>query len=379
MSDVHGWVAAGFEPLREAFAANFDVHGEVGAACCAYRGGRVVADLWGGLADPTTGRSWQENTLQLVFSATKGVTAICVHALVERGVLDLDAPVARDWPEFGAAGKGGITLRQVLCHQAGLAVVEGDLDLAQVLAWDPVVEAIAAQKTDWEPGTAHGYHVRSFGWILGELVRRASGRSLGRFFAEEVAAPLGLDFWIGLPAAQLPRCARTIPPDPDAASLAELLGADSLTARAMSGPSNLFAYDETWNRPEVLAAEMPSSNGVGEARALARLYAATLGEVDGVRVLAPETVARAREPHSEGPDKVIVRPMRYALGFVLPPALAPGCGEASFGHPGAGGSLAFADPEADVSLGYAMNRMQFDVRGDPRSQGLVTALYDCLG
>ena len=379
MSDVHGWVAAGFEPLREAFAENFAVHGEVGAACCAYRRGRVVADLWGGLADPTRGRVWQEDTLQLVFSATKGVTAICVHALVERGVLDLDAPVARDWPEFAAAGKGDITLRQVLCHQAGLAVVEGDLDLEQVLAWDPVVAAIAAQETNWEPGTAHGYHVRSFGWILGELVRRVSGRSLGRFFAEEMAAPLGLDFWIGLPAAQLPRCALTIPPDQDAASLAELLGADSLTARAMSGPSNLFAYDETWNRPEVLAAEMPSSNGVGEARALARLYAATIGEVDGVRVLAPETVARARQPHSDGPDKVIVRPMRYGLGFVLPPALAPGCGEASFGHPGAGGSLAFADPEADVALGYAMNRMQFDVRGDPRSQGLVAALYDCLG
>jgi CubicO group peptidase (beta-lactamase class C family) len=379
LSEIHGNVSQGFEPVREAFAANFEAQGEVGAACCVYRGGRVVADLWGGLADATRGRAWREDTLQLVFSATKGVTAICVHRLVERGLLDLDAPVARYWPEFAAAGKGRITLRQVLCHQAGLAVVEGDLSLEQVLAWDPVVEAIAAQKTNWEPGTGHGYHVRSFGWILGELVRRVTDRSLGRFFAEELAAPLGLDFWIGLPPAQIARCARTIPPDQDAVSLAELLGADSLTVRAMSGPSNLFAYDETWNRPEVLAAEMPSSNGVGEARALARLYASTLGPVDGLRALAPETVARACEIHSDGPDKVIVRPMRYGLGFILPPSLAPGCGEASYGHPGAGGSLAFADPEADLAFGYAMNRMQFDVRGDARTQGLVTALYGCLG
>lgn len=378
MPPVAGYVGPGFDAVRDAFAANFERQGDRGAACCVYVDGEPAVDLWAGFANHAGGDSWQEDTIQIVFSATKGVTAVCANLLVERGQLDLDAPIAEYWPEFAANHKETIPLRWVLCHRAGLAAVEGNLTLDEVLAWDPVVAAIAAQAPNWEPGTAHGYHARSYGWITGEVVRRVTGRSLGSFFAEEIAAPLGLDFWIGLPDDQQQRCARVIPPEGDLPSLVELLGADSLTARVMSGPSNLFAYDEMWNRPDIRAAEMPSSNGVGSARALARLYASLIGEVDGIRVLKPETVAAACVPHSDGPDRVIILPSRFGLGFTLQPMLAPGAGREAFGHPGAGGSLAFADPVTRLSFGYVTTRMKFDPSGDERTRQLVKAVYDSI-
>ncbi|MBW2275508.1 MAG: beta-lactamase family protein [Deltaproteobacteria bacterium] len=379
MAEIHGRVEAGWEAVRAAFAENFEKHGDVGAACCVYREGRCVVDLWGGVADPASGRPWAEDDIQIVFSATKGATALCANMLVERGDLDLDAPVAHYWPEFAAQGKGEIPVRWVLCHKAGLAAVDGDLTLEEVLAWDPVVAAIAAQAPNWKPGTKHGYHARSFGWITGEIIRRITGRSLGRFFADEVARPLGLSFWIGLPAAERGRCATLIPPPEGSPSVAEILGSSSLTARVMGGPSELFAYDEMWNRDDVLAAEMPSSNGVADARALARMYAATIGEIDGVCLLAPATVEAACVEQAEGPDAVILVPSRFGVGFTLPPMLTPGCGAKSFGHPGAGGSLGFADPEAGIAFGYVMNQMRFDPSGDPRSAGLVEAVYGCSG
>jgi CubicO group peptidase (beta-lactamase class C family) len=265
MISVAGEVERGYEDVADAFAANFTHHGDVGAACAVYRDGRPVVDVWAGLADPAAGRPWREDTVQLVFSATKGITAACVNLLVERGVLGLDAPIATYWPEFAAAGKEAIPLRWALCHKAGVAALDAELTLADVLAWHPVTAAVAAQAPNWEPGTAHGYHMRTFGWLLGEIVRRVDGRSIGRFLADEIARPLGLDCWIGVPDDVLPRCARLIPSDRPFA-IAELLGADSLTARVWSGPSHLFAYDEMWNRPEILRAEMPSSNGVMSAR-----------------------------------------------------------------------------------------------------------------
>lgn len=378
MLSLAGYVGSGFGAVRDAFTANFDRHGDCGAACCVYVDGQPVVDLWAGFADRDTGAPWREDTIQLVFSATKGVTAVCANLLVERGRLDLDAPIADYWPEFAANQKEVIPLRWVLSHRAGLAAVDGDLTLDEVLAWEPVVAAIAAQAPNWEPGTAHGYHARSYGWITGEVVRRVTGRSLGAFFAEEIARPLGLDFWIGLPDEEQQRCARIIPPGGDSPSLAELLGADSLTARVMSGPSNLFAYDEMWNRRDVRAAEMPSSNGIGSARALARLYASLVGEVNGIRVLAPETVAAACVPQAEGPDRVIILPSCFGLGFALQPMLAPSAGRDAFGHPGAGGSLAFADPAARLGFGYVTTRMKFEPTGDERSRQLVKAVYDCL-
>jgi CubicO group peptidase (beta-lactamase class C family) len=375
---VEGEIEAGFEPLVEAFAKNFSDHGDVGAACAVYHRGRPVADLWGGLADPATGRLWERDTVALVFSAAKGPTATCINRLVEAGKLDVDRPVADYWPEFGTNGKEQITVRQVLSHRAGLAAVEGDLTLEEVLAWDPVVAAIAAQAPNWEPGTEHGYHARSFGWILGELVRRVTGESIGAYIARELAAPLGLRYWVGLPASELPHCATLIPPEGGSDAVAALLGADSLTARVMSGPSGLFGYNEMWNRPEVLAAEMPSSNGVGDARSLARFYAALIGEVDGVRLLGAEQLARACEPQSRGADKVIFHETCFGLGYSLQPALVPDSGPNCFGHPGAGGAVAFADPDADLAFAYVMNSMQFNLEGDPRSTNLVKAVYQVM-
>jgi CubicO group peptidase (beta-lactamase class C family) len=375
---VHGRVARGFRDVRDAFAATFDRHGDLGAACAVYRRGEPVVDLWAGFADVEGGRLWEEDTVQLCFSATKGLTAACVHLLAERGVLELDAPVAAYWPDFAARGKATIPLRWVLCHKAGLAAVDGDLTLAEVLAWEPVVAAIARQAPNWEPGTAHGYHVRSFGWILGEVVRRVTGRSLGRFLADEVAGPFGLDVFVGLPPSVRGRCARVIPPGDELPSIADLLGRDALTTRAMTGPSGLFAYDDTWNRPDVLAAEMPSSNGVGSARALARFYAALVGEVGGMRLLAPATVDAACVVQASGADRVILLPTCFGLGFALPPMM-PGTGPRSFGHPGAGGSLAFADRDAGLGFGYVSTRMRFDPAGDPRTQALLAAVYGSLG
>jgi CubicO group peptidase (beta-lactamase class C family) len=377
-----GHVAPGFEPVARAFADNFELHGEVGAAVCAFVAGRPVVDLWGGLADRDRGSAWDERTMALIFSATKAATAICVHLLAERGALELDAPVARYWPELGQAGKEVITLHHVLSHRAGLPVVEKDLDREQVLAWEPVVAAIAEQAPVWPPGAEHGYHARTYGWILGEVVRRVSGLTMGGFFAREVAAPLGLDFYIGLPEVLEPRVATLYAPLPpsdpaEAALLQQFIGPGTPLHRALSGPGDL-AYGDVWNTRALHAAEIPSSNGIATARALATMYAALIGAVGGVRLLQPHTIEAARRVHSDGPDRTILLPTRFGLGFMLPPALGLDCPEGCFGHPGAGGALGFADPERGVAFAYVMNQMKMGVTGDERTRGLVQAVYTSL-
>jgi CubicO group peptidase (beta-lactamase class C family) len=379
---IQGFAAPRFARVREAFEQNL-ASLDVGAACCVYHRGEAVVDLYGGFVDRDSSSPWRDETIALVFSTTKGATAICAHMLVERGQLDLDAPIARYWPEFAAQGKGDLPVRWVLCHKAGLAEVLGGFTIADVVAWDPVVDAIAAQAPIWEPGTAHGYHARSYGWILGELTRRITSRSLGRFFAEEIAEPLGIDFWIGLPEAEEPRVAQIIPPEPpvDPASrelIEKMMGPETLLGRVLSGPSDLFRYDERWNGRELHAAEMPSSNGIGSARAIARMYAATIGEIEGVRLLAPDTLAAACAPQASGPDKVLLMPVTFGLGFMLAPTVSPAASPAAFGHPGAGGSLGLADPEAELALGYVMNQMHLGVTDDPRARALVRAAYESL-
>ena len=220
---IDGWVASEFEPVLDAFTANFDVHAEVGAAVCVYLDGEPVVDLWGGLADTTTGRAWAPDTVVPVFSSSKGVTAVGANLAIERGLLDPDAPVATYWPEFAANGKDAITVRQTLSHQAGLPLVDGDFTLDEVCAWDPVVEQIARQKPIWEPGTKHGYHMKTYGWINGELIRHVTGISPGQFLRKEVADPLGIDFWVGLPEAVEPRVARLEVPKVDMRALLEPL------------------------------------------------------------------------------------------------------------------------------------------------------------
>jgi CubicO group peptidase (beta-lactamase class C family) len=376
---VGGWVETEFEPVLDAFAANFDERGEIGAAVCVYRDGRPVVDLWGGVADPTTGRAWGDDSIVGVFSSTKGVTAVCANLLMEQGLLDPDAAVASYWPEFAAKGKGAITVRQVMSHQAGLPFVEGVFTLDEVLAWDPIVEQLARQEPIWPPGTKHGYHMRTYGWLVGELIRRATGTTAGRFLRREVADPLGIDFWIGLPEELEPRVAPVVPPRTDMRAALAPLRDRLLLARVFDNPSGLFNYDDMWNTRALHAAELPSSNGIGSARALARLYASLVGDgVDGVRTLQPATVEAATVEQVRGPDAVIIEETAFGLGFMLGSSFGAANPDSAFGHAGAGGSLSFADPSAGVAFGYVMNDLRFDSGGDPRSESLVRATYAAL-
>jgi len=385
---VHGDVRAGFEPVRDAFVANFEHHEERGAACTVLVDGEAVVDIWAGVANERTGAPWAEDTLSLVFSTTKAATALCALLLAQRGQLDLSAPVARYWPEFAAAGKVDVPVEWLLTHRAGLSSVDADLTPEQVYAWDPVVDALAAQAPYWEPGTAHGYHAVTFGNLVGEVIRRVDGRSPGRFFAEEVAGPLGIDFHIGLPEEHWPRMSRlggvplptslesgTDDLPPGGRELVAAFGDKrSLARRAFFFVRPAWRY----NSPETWAAEMPAANGACTARALATMYASLVGEVDGVRLLTQETVDQARTERSGGPDRVMFRETRFGLGFALPTAISPMLGPGSFKHHGAGGSLGCADPTRRVAFGYVMNRLQSDLRGDPRTLGLLAGLERCL-
>jgi CubicO group peptidase (beta-lactamase class C family) len=377
---VDGYVATEFEPVIGAFAANFDERGEIGAAVSVYLDGEPVVDLWGGLSDATLGVPWSEDTLVLVYSATKGVTAVCACTLVQRGSLDPEAPVASVWPEFAQNGKSAVTVGQVFSHQAGLPYVEGDFTLEESLSWQPMVDALAAQEPIWEPGTKHGYHMRTYGWLAGEIIRRADPqhRSVGTLLRADVAGPLDVDFWIGLPASLEPRVARLVPPRADLRKALHALGDDLLLTRVFSNPGGHFNYDDMWNTRPLHAAELPSSNGIGNARGLARLYASCIGEVDGRRTLDAETVARATEERASGKDEVLLVEESYGLGFMLGRSFGAANPPGAFGHAGAGGSLAFADPDTGIAFAYVMNDLRFDPSGDPRSEELVRAVYQVV-
>jgi CubicO group peptidase (beta-lactamase class C family) len=383
MADIQGWTADGFEGVRDAFAANFDAQAEVGAAFSAYHRGRKVVDLWGGVADVATGRRWDEDSVILVFSTTKGATAVCAHTLAQAGRLDVEAPVADYWPEFATAGKETMPVSYLMSHQAGLAWTDGTMTLEQALAWDPVVEALAGEAPKWEPGTAHGYHATTYGWLVGEVVHRIDGRSLGTYFHDEVATPLGLDFWIGLPEEIEPRVAPLItidiPADGPARELMDqFMGPDTMLGKALSAPGGAFSDFSLFNSRQIRAAEIPAANGVTDARSLARMYAATVSEVDGVRILTPEQVKAATAQRTSGPNIVLMdMDIQFGLGFMVPSTLMP-FQPGSFGHFGAGGSVGWADPDAELGMGYVMNRMDIGLAGDVRSANLMAAVYASL-
>ncbi|MDI3386605.1 serine hydrolase domain-containing protein [Streptomyces sp. B-S-A8] len=404
--DVQGSVASGFEPVEDAFVRNFTEGGERGAAVAVYRDGVKVVDLWAGTRDANGeadgeanreaireadgdvdgGEPWREGTAQIVRSATKGVAAAVPLLLHQRGLLDLDAPVSTYWPEFKAHGKERALVRHLLSHRAGVPVLDRPVSMAGL---DAAPSAVAAQPPVWEPGTDHGYHAQTYSWLLGELVLRVTGRTLGTWLAEELAGPLGLDLWLGLPAAVAGRVGRVgpvAPPEPRAGGGVLRLRPKRNVAEAYADPSSLTrrafaalsAPEE--NSAAYRAAELPGSNGIATARALARFYASLIGEVDGhARLFAPATVALARTEESAGPDRVLVVNTRFGLGYMLhgpsSPLLAPG----SFGHPGRGGPLAFADPESGVGFGYVTNGLQQGVTGDPRAQALVRAVRQVVG
>jgi CubicO group peptidase (beta-lactamase class C family) len=388
MTAIDGWTAKRFEGVRDAFAANFEQGREVGASFAAYHRGRKVVDVWGGIADPETGRPWQENTLELVYSSTKGVTAMCANKLAQEGRLDIDAPVVEYWPEFGAHGKERIPVSYLLSHRAGLAWTDTKMTPQEAFAWEPVIRALEQQAPSWEPGTKHGYHGVTYGYLVGEVVRRITGRSIGTYLREEIAGPLGADFWIGLPASEEPRVAKlqgslTGGAENDPAlreTLAQFIGPDTMLGKALGAPGGAFAGNpDIWNSRELHAAEVPAAGGVGDARGLARLYAACVGEVDGMRVLTAAQTKDAATRRTEGPDVVILdMDIQFGLGFMVPSSIMDFGGENGFGHFGAGGSMGWADPDAELAFGYVMNRMDIGLAGDTRSSSLVRACYDAI-
>lgn len=382
--EIHGGVTDGFGAVADAFAKNFVEHGELGAAFSVYVDGDLKADLWAGTADKASQRPWTEDTLQLVFSTTKGAAAICIARLVEAGLISYDDAVATHWPEFAANGKGDVTIAQMMSHQAGVPYVDAELGFDEAMAISPMVEALAAQAPIWQPGTKHGYHAVTYGWLAGELLRRVDGRTLGRYFAEEIAAPLGLDFWIGLPESEEPRVAplEAVPPpdDPKVAALMEQFTGPGTTiwkALTVNGALTVDG-DNAFNSRAVHATEMPAANGITTARSLARMYAATVGPVDGVRLIDDTTVARASAEAVNGPDAVLVFPSQFGMGFMLHGTLTPMLGPSSFGHAGAGGSLGYADRDAKIGYGYVMNQMAGGIAGDPRTISLTEAVRACL-
>jgi CubicO group peptidase (beta-lactamase class C family) len=384
--DVNGAVAEGFEPVREAFVGNFEVLGDRGAAVAVYRDGHKVVDLWGGTKDVDGTALWERDTAQIVRSATKGVAAAVLLLLNQRGELDLDAPVGEYWPEFKAAGKERTLVWQLLAHRAGVPVLDRPLTPEQ--AADPVLgaEAVAAQAPVWEPGTDHGYHAQTYSWLTGELVRRVSGRSIGEWIADEIAGPVGTDLWVGLPASEAGRVGRVAQVEAPAAEGALKTRPKRAVSEAYADPESLtrraFAAitplpDE--NDPAYRAAVLPASNGIATADGLARFYASLIGEVDGgTRLFTPETVELARTQRSAGPDRVLVVNTRFGLGYMLHGSASPLLSPASFGHPGRGGALGFADPESGIALGYVTNGFRKSVTADPRAQALVRAVRASL-
>ena len=377
---MDGACDARFAAVRDAFAANFADRGEVGAAVAVCVGGRPVVDLWGGWADHARRRPWRRDTLVDFFSVGKGLSVACALRAVERGAVDLDAPIARCWPAFGAAGKESITLRHVLCHQAGLPSVRDPLPDGAMLEWDVMTRALERQAPWWRPGAAHGYHVNTFGYLVGEVVRRVTGETLGTLLRTAVAGPLGADVHIGLPASEHGRVAEfrfpAVGRQPDIATLSD----DELMRwNVYCNPPGVSGAG--WvNTAAWRSAEMPSTNGHGTARGVARVYAALArgGAIDGVRIVAAPLLQEAVVEHACGLDRVLGRPSRFGLGFQLTqPERALGPNPGAFGHFGAGGSLGFCDPEANVAFGYVMNDMGPRFQS-PRTRALIDAVYACL-
>ncbi|MGH0035041.1 MAG: serine hydrolase domain-containing protein [Myxococcota bacterium] len=379
---VHGHCDPRFESVRETFARSF-TRGEVGAAVSVVIDGESRVDLWAGHRDAARTRPWERDTIVNTYSTTKGMTAICAHQLVERGLLDLDAPVAEYWPEFARAGKQDIPVRWLLSHRAGLAAIRKPLPEGAVTDWELMIEALAEQEPWWTPGEKHGYHALTFGHLVGEVVRRISGRSLGTWFREEVAGPLGVDFMIGFGPEHDDRCAEMIPP-PKTPGVPNPLAAgrtnpDSLLGKVFGNPDPgpRGANTRAWR-----AAEIPAGGGHGDARGLARVYGALArgGEIDGVRILGRESIDRATTEQSFGPDEVL-KPLqtRFGLGFMLTQPMIPfGPNPRSFGHPGAGGSIAFADPDTGLGFGYVMNQMSMGLGGGMFGFALIHQVYESL-
>jgi CubicO group peptidase (beta-lactamase class C family) len=388
---IEGQVSAGFESVRDAFADNFTRRHELGGACCVYCGGEKVVDLWGGVRNRATGEPWEADTMVLVNSATKGFAAMTLALAHSRGLLDYDERVSTYWPEFAQNGKERITVRQLLAHQAGLFAIDEPVDVATVADLDRLAKVLERQKPVWEPGTRQAYHALSLGFYEGELLRRIDPRhrSLGRFFQEEIATPLGLDFYIRLPES-IPNARLATLARPSAISM--LFGfSPSFIITAFNPRSNIYRALVVNPGSEIVRdsarvylreVEVPSGGGVGTARAIARAYDA-FAAPGGPLSLRPETVsalaAPAVAPTHGFHDECLKGDVQFSLGFMKPGPTWPFGGHRSFGSPGAGGSLGFADPDAEIGYGYVTSQMGTALTGDPRDVALRDALYACIG
>jgi CubicO group peptidase (beta-lactamase class C family) len=385
---VHGQVAPGFEEVRVEFERNFAERGEIGAAVSAYWRGKKVVDLWGGRRAPDTDAPWEEDTMVVVHSTTKGISAMTLAVANARGWLDYDAPVARYWPEFAQAGKEAVTVRQLLGHEAGLVWLDEELSLDRLRDLDDVARVLARQKPVWTPGTRHGYHAATIGLYMQELIRRVdpAHRTLGRFFHEEIAAPLGVAFYIGLPP-EIPaeRLATVLMFSPGRALRALLTSPWTMLIRilwpwSLLRKSMLLLSDVDCNDRRYLEVEVPAGNGVGTARAIARLYSA-FAEGGAELGVGPDTMARltALPTSALTKDVVMGAPCYFSLGFIRPgPKGEFGYSRRAFGTPGAGGSLGFADPDAHLGYAYVMNKMDFYMFDDPREKPLRDAVYRAI-
>ncbi|GHF37918.1 MULTISPECIES: serine hydrolase domain-containing protein [Streptomyces] len=376
----NGWADEGFGPVADEFSRNFDEFGELGAAVSLFVDGRQVVNLWGGIADERDGRAWEADTAAPVFSTAKGIVTICALHLAQEGRLDLDAPMAGYWPEFGQRGKEGITLRMVLAHRAGLPVLDLTPGFDEIMQWDPVVRALEVQEPYWEPGTAHEYHGHTFGWLVGEAIRRITGLTPGAYFRKAIADELGLRTWIGVPQEEVPRLARLT----EAEGRPGLPGPESIFYRilTMNGEFVFPGIDDPrgWNSPAMLTAEVPATGAVSSAGGLAALYAVAATGVDGrPRLLSHETITDAVREQTAGASWGGIPDMgaRWGTGFTIDsPGVLPLLGARSFGHEGSGGSVAFGDDEFGVGFAYVPNRMVG--HGDPRARRLMAAVQGCV-
>ena len=389
---IYGHCDGAFGKVRDTFEQNFAERGEVGASVCLYVDGERVVDLWGGMADPHAGIEWKSDTMVVVCSSTKGMAATCMHILIDRGQLDVAAPVAKYWPEFAAAGKEAVTVRMVMSHQAGLPLWQQELPDHAFLDWNLVTQCLAEEAPVWEPGTGHGYHAMTLGFLEGEIVRRITGKSIGTFFREEIGEPLGADVWIGLPETEEHRVSDLI--------LEEYTSHSAFIAKAMREPDwignrmlgnvggDTFSA-ENMNSRAYHEAEAPASGGIASARGLARMYAPLSldGSIDGIRIVSPGSLPGMRTPCSASSVDLMLRmPTQFTLGYSKSwGARSDGggnhviMGENAFGAPGMGGSIGFADGDARMSFGYVMNLNRRGVGLYDRGQSLVDAAYRAVG
>lgn len=377
MSDqtIHGEVTPGWEGVRDAFAGAFERGDELGASVVISHAGVPVVDLWAGAAAPD-GTPWERDTIVNVYSTTKTMAAISLMMCVDRGLVDVHEPVATYWPEFAANGKEAVTVAQVMAHSSGLSGFDPAIEATDLYDWDARVDQLARQAPWWEPGTAPGYHAITHGYLIGEILRRVDGRTLGTFFKEEVAEPLGADFHIGFGAELDDRCGELVPPDAGLGDQADA-DEDSVAYRTMVS----CPLDATEPRTrEWRAAEIPAAGGFGNARSVARVHAAMAmgGSIDGVTLMSPETVESITETQSEGVDMVMGYNARFGLGFGLPSVEVPLPNPRTIFWGGWGGSLAIIDLDAQLTVSYVMNRMASDLMGDNRGLDIAGAAYMSL-